>query len=110
MNEMPSTATGLHAGPAAEGAPSNGLRIDTSAPTSNWSWRIKLLRILWAPCNILFLPGTTRFLSPLRVLVLRLFGANIESPVLINDGVKIWYPWNLTMGRHSAIGRKAEIY
>jgi putative colanic acid biosynthesis acetyltransferase WcaF len=89
---------------------SGDLRIDTSVPVSNWSWRIKVQRILWAPFGLIFLPGTTRYLSALRVLSLKLFGARIQTPVLIRDGVKIWYPWNLTMGRHAEIGTGAEIY
>ena len=77
---------------------------------SNWSWQVKARRILWAPFGILFLRGTTRFLSPVRVLALRIFGADITRPVLIMDGVRVWYPWNLRMGFNSAIGSGAEIY
>jgi putative colanic acid biosynthesis acetyltransferase WcaF len=49
-------------------------------------------------------------LSPLRIFLLRLFGAKIGPDCQIDCGVKIWIPWNLTMGRRSAIGFNAEIY
>jgi putative colanic acid biosynthesis acetyltransferase WcaF len=77
---------------------------------TNWGWRVLVLRVLWVPFRLLFLKGTTRYLSPIRVLALRTFGARIEMPALICDGVRIWYPWNLSMGRHAAVGADAEIY
>jgi putative colanic acid biosynthesis acetyltransferase WcaF len=85
-------------------------RIGRKALRPNWNWRIKLLRILWMPCQVLFLRGTTRYLSPLRVLALRAFGAKIDLPALICDGVRIWYPWNFSMKAFSAIGTGAEVY
>jgi putative colanic acid biosynthesis acetyltransferase WcaF len=41
---------------------------------------------------------------------LRLFGANIGERVLILGGVRVWCPWNLTIGDFSAIGFDVEIY
>jgi putative colanic acid biosynthesis acetyltransferase WcaF len=56
------------------------------------------------------LRGTGRWLSPLRVAVLRLFGAQIAGPVLIADGVKVWHPWSLVMHRYSRLARGVEVY
>jgi putative colanic acid biosynthesis acetyltransferase WcaF len=49
-------------------------------------------------------------LSPLRVLALRLVGARIGARALISAGVKVWYPWNLTMGSRSTLGPEVEAY
>jgi putative colanic acid biosynthesis acetyltransferase WcaF len=86
------------------------LHVNSYGSSSGWSWQIKLKRVLWAPFRIFFLPGTTQYLSPLRVLLLRVFGADIKGKVLIQEGVKIWYPWNLVMRHGASIGRSAEVY
>lgn len=69
-----------------------------------------LARFLWALISKVpfSLPG--RQLSPLRVALLRLFGARIGKKVLICSGVHVWFPWHLCIGDYSAIGRYAEIY
>lgn len=42
--------------------------------------------------------------SRLRVSILRAFGASIGSGVLIRNGVRIHWPWKLTVGNNSWIG------
>jgi putative colanic acid biosynthesis acetyltransferase WcaF len=39
-----------------------------------------------------------------------LFGAAIERPALIMDGVKVWHPWSLTLRRYCTLGRGVEVY
>ncbi|MGO8856728.1 MAG: putative colanic acid biosynthesis acetyltransferase [Steroidobacteraceae bacterium] len=77
---------------------------------SGWPLSVKLRRILWGPFKLLFLRGTGRWLSPVRVAALRLFGAQIETPTLVMDGVLVWHPWSLTLKRFSALGRGVEVY
>lgn len=77
---------------------------------SGWSLGVKIRRVLWGPFKILFLPGTGRWLSPLRIAALRLFGATIETPALVMDGVLVWHPWSLTLKRYCALGRGVEVY
>lgn len=98
------------AAPGASPGAEMPIRVRWQDSRNGWSWRIKLLRVAWAPCRIVFLRGTGRYLSPLRVAVLRLFGARIDAPVLVMDGVKVWYPWNLRLGRECRIGSGVEIY
>lgn len=86
------------------------VQVRSHATASGWSWRIKLLRIVWAPFGLLFLRGTTRYLSPLRLGALKLFGAQLGPHVLVMDGVRIWYPWNLEMGEGSSLGVGVEVY
>jgi len=69
-----------------------------------------MLRALWSLFQLPFLPHTPKALSPLRIALLRLFGAKIGPACEVGGGVKIWVPWNLTMGERSAIGFNAEIY
>ena len=42
------------------------------------------------------------FSSYLRFLVLRIFSRTIQSPV-IGDGVTIWFPWRLKVGKRSSL-------
>jgi putative colanic acid biosynthesis acetyltransferase WcaF len=86
------------------------LQVRSYDTRSGWSWRVKLGRIAWAPFRILFIGGTSRYLSPLRVAALKLFGAKLAAHVLIMDGVKVWYPWNLEMDEGSSLGVDVEVY
>ncbi len=90
-----------------EGGP---LRVNVYRVKGPSSRREKLLRLLWSLFQLPFLPGTTRLLSPLRISLLRLFGARIGRGCLVNAGVKVWMPWSLTMGECSSLGMKAEVY
>lgn len=102
----PSSAADVHARSATEGSQ----RIDLYKVQSTTPLRIKLLRGLWHCFQIPFFEHTPRMLSPLRIFLLRLFGAKIGSACHIGAGVKVWIPWNLTMGERSSIGFNTEIY
>jgi acetyltransferase-like isoleucine patch superfamily enzyme len=96
---------------AQEPAPAAGSqRIDLYKVRSTTPLRIKLLRALWHCFQLPFFEHTPRMLSPLRIFLLRLFGAKIGPACQIDCGVKIWIPWNLKMGARSAIGFNAEVY
>jgi len=86
------------------------LRIDLYGVRSGTPLKVKLLRALWGLFQLPFLPHTPKGLSPLRIALLKLFGAKIGPACEVSGGVKIWVPWNLTMGERSAIGFNAEIY
>ena len=88
----------------------NDLKVDLLKSQSKWSIKTKVARALWKPFQIALFSRGPRFLSPLRIAALRLFGANIGERVLILGGVRVWCPWNLTIGDFSAIGFDVEIY
>jgi putative colanic acid biosynthesis acetyltransferase WcaF len=54
-------------------------------------------------CSPQFMYGWRRFL-------LRLFGAEIGSNVLVRPSVRVTYPWKLKIGNHSWIGDNVELY
>jgi putative colanic acid biosynthesis acetyltransferase WcaF len=85
------------------------LRIDLSKVPSDTPPKVKLLRAIWGLFQIPFWPHTGKQLSPLRVALLKLFGAQIGPHCEVGAGVKIWVPWNLTMGEYTAIGANTEI-
>jgi putative colanic acid biosynthesis acetyltransferase WcaF len=82
--------------------------IDLTQSKSVWSVEIKFLRILWFLFGFIFyLP---RQFSPVRILLLRIFGAKIGKACLICANVKVWMPWNLELSDYVAIGKGVEIY
>jgi putative colanic acid biosynthesis acetyltransferase WcaF len=96
------------------GEPGDGgtppLKIELQHTKSGWSRSVKIRRLLWIPFKLLFLRGTGRLLSPLRISALILFGAKIHRSALIMDGVKVWHPWSLTMHPFCTLGRGVEVY
>lgn len=73
----------------------------------------KIKNIIWHIINstvFRFTPPYLTIFRKSRVLLLRLFGANIEWSASIHPTAKIDYPWNLTMGRLSSLGEKSWAY
>lgn len=85
-------------------------KIELKKSKHNWTFYIKLKRVLWMVVSPLFFNYFGRFFSPLRIFLLRCFGANIGKECLILQNVKIWMPWNLSLGDFVAIGRHVELY
>lgn len=85
-------------------------KIDLTRFESPTPLGTKLLRVLWHCFQLPFFTHTPRMLSPLRIFLLRLFGAKIGPGCQIDNGVKVWIPWNLTMGAHSTLGFNTEVY
>jgi putative colanic acid biosynthesis acetyltransferase WcaF len=96
---------------SAGGLPGEGpLRIDISKVPGNATRREKVVRVLWSLFQLPFARWTPKYLSPLRVVLLRLFGAKLSANVEIGAGVRVWIPWNLTMGEYSSLGFGTEVY
>jgi len=68
------------------------------------------MRATWQIIYLLFFRLSIVHLSPLRRFLLRLFGANVGEKVLIYPSVKIWAPWNLSLGHRSVIGPNVILY
>jgi putative colanic acid biosynthesis acetyltransferase WcaF len=82
------------------------MKIDLSQQSqSNYKiGRSKYINYLW------YLVSSVIFISPyfpfyrLKVLILRLFGANIGFNVIIKPRVTIKFPWKLSIGNNSSLG------
>jgi putative colanic acid biosynthesis acetyltransferase WcaF len=68
-----------------------------------------LRRVLWSCVQVPFWPRMPRVLSPLRIMLLRLFGARIGRNCVVGSA-RIWIPWNLEMDDFVVIGNDAELY
>lgn len=63
----------------------------------------------WAIQSLLF-NLSPQIMYKWRIFLLRLFGANIGSGVIIRPSVKVTYPWKLTIGDYAWIGDNVELY
>jgi len=66
-------------------------------------------RMLWSCVQFLFWPRTPRVLSPLRILLLRAFGARIGRGCMVGS-VRVWIPWNLEMDECAVLANGVELY
>lgn len=70
----------------------------------------KAMRLLWQTAWLfLFRPSPWFWQAP-RLLLLRLFGAKIGRGVQVMPSVKIWAPWNLTIGDFSTVSHGVDLY
>ncbi len=76
----------------------------------HWPLSHKIKRLAWLFTWHVFGYWGPGFLSPCRVLLLRLFGAKIGRAPLICGHVKILMPWNLKIDDFVAISEGVNIY
>jgi putative colanic acid biosynthesis acetyltransferase WcaF len=77
---------------------------------SEFPLRQKAARALWTLTWALFCRLSPRSLHGWRRLWLRLFGAQLHGTAAVYPSARVWAPWNLTMGPHSAIDDRVEVY
>ena len=69
--------------------------------------RSKYVEALWYLTKMIFFLSAWPWPSSLRSNLLRLFGADVGSGVVIKPRVNILFPWKLTIGNYSWIGEEA---
>lgn len=80
--------------------------VDLSKFNNNWfnPGRGCVARILWHFTNVLFLQCPLNPFSRLKIIILKLFGAQIGEGVFLKPSINVKYPWNLEIGDQSWIG------
>lgn len=89
---------------------SSAIQTDRSACPSAHSSANKLARLLWGLVWLLLFRPSLWFWQAPRILLLRLFGAKIGRGVQVMPSVKIWAPWNLTLGDHATVSHGVDLY
>ena len=75
------------------------------------SGSIKMKRVVWnVAAALLFRPFITPVFRKWRLLLLRLFGAQVEWDANVYASVKIWAPWRLRMGHRTCLGPEVFCY
>ena len=75
-----------------------------------WPWWHQFILVCWRLAWFFFCRWTPKFLNPWRVLVLKLFGANLSGMPFIHSSARIQIPWNLTMEHRACLGERANAY
>lgn len=70
----------------------------------------RLMRQCWIVVNALLFAPSPRPFHAWRAFLLRLFGAHLGRQCHVYPGVKIWAPWNLSLGDHVGVGDGANLY
>jgi len=76
----------------------------------SFSFRSRLQRGLWGMVYLLFFKVSPRPFHAWRNFLLRLFGAKLGQYVHVYPSVKIWAPWNLSIGSFVGVGNGAILY
>lgn len=72
---------------------------------------IKLKRVVWnVTAALLFRPFITPVFRKWRLLLLRMFGAEVEWDANVYASVKVWAPWMLKMGHRACLGPAVICY
>lgn len=70
----------------------------------------RMVRLLFNIIWMLIARWTPRRLNPLRIAVLRMFGANIGKGAVVYGSAKIWLPSNISLGQDAVIGPEVNCY
>jgi len=70
----------------------------------------KVGRVLWAVVWTLLFRPSPRICFGWRRVLLRLFGARIGRNARISPSVRVWAPWNLTVGDEASISHGVDCY
>ena len=82
----------------------------SSAYDSPWSFRRRVVLLLWDYVWALTCSWTPKPFNPWRLLVLRLFGAKISGTPFVHQRARIQQPWNLVLHHRACLGDRAVAY
>jgi putative colanic acid biosynthesis acetyltransferase WcaF len=82
----------------------------TDAYASPWPLRRRLALLVWQLCWTLGCSWTPKPLNAWRLLILRLFGAQIQGRPFVHGRARITQPWNLTLHHRACLGDGAIAY
>lgn len=72
---------------------------------------IKIKRIIWVVFSLFFFrPFGSKFFRIWRIILLKVFGADIKWDSEVYCSVKIWAPWKLKMGHRACLGPNVICY
>lgn len=74
------------------------------------SLRNRLGRAAWSLVWLALFRPTPRVLHGWRRWLLRCFGAHLADRAVVYPSVRVWAPWNLTMGPHASLGPDVDCY
>ena len=72
----------------------------------------KIARVIWNAVWLILFRPTPRgnLFRPWRILLLKLFGANVRWSSNVLPSCRIWQPWQLTMGAYASLSADVDCY
>jgi putative colanic acid biosynthesis acetyltransferase WcaF len=80
------------------------------AYSSPWSWRVRVLMVLWEITRLVLFRPTPKFFSRWRVWLLRLFGCRVQGRPFVAASAVVKMPWNLVLEDRACLGPSSEVY
>ena len=75
-----------------------------------WPLWVHLVLALWKFTWFFLCSWTPKFFNPVRLVVLRLYGATITGTPFVHSKARIQIPWHLTMRHRACLGERANAY
>lgn len=87
------------------------MEVDLSKYRNRFGFKDKFLRAMWALVwRITCLLFPRNFGRIFKVMVVNMFGGDIHRTAIIYSGVRIYKPWNLTMGENATLAQEVDCY
>lgn len=77
---------------------------------ATFSMRHRLVRLVWNTTWLIAAAWTPAPMHAWRVLLLRLFGAEVHPSAHVYGSARIWFPRNLRMDAHACLGPRVNCY
>lgn len=84
--------------------------VHESAPASPHSLGNRVMRVIWGLVQGSLFRLSPRPMHRWRVLLLKLFGADVQMSSRVYPKASIWAPWNLKMGDRATIADDVDCY
>jgi putative colanic acid biosynthesis acetyltransferase WcaF len=78
--------------------------------SKTWPIWTYLLLVIWRFTWLITCSWTPKFLNPLRLVILRLFGAKISGLPFVHSSVKIEIPWHISLKNRACLGDSVRAY
>ncbi len=84
--------------------------VQTAGAISPWSFRERMVMLLWEISWTVFCGWTPKPFNPWRLGWLKVFGAHISGTPFVHQRARILIPWNLTLLDRACLGDGANAY
>lgn len=81
-----------------------------SRGASPWSMTMRLKLLVWEYVWVLFCVWTPKPANSWRLVILKIFGADIRGQPFVHQRARIQIPWNIELHEGACVGDRANLY
>lgn len=85
-------------------------KLDKITTPTGFSGKNKIKVQLWFIFSAIFFSTSPLAFNWLRVFILNSFGANVSYRARIRPSVRVFYPWNISVGDYTYIADRVNLY